>query len=118
MRNVFFNLLRNAIKYSHRGTMIYVRGVKVTEGVSLIEIENRGIGVPEGWNERIFNLYQRADNARRLTTPGSGIGLYISRKIIEAHSGRLYLAHNHEPTVFAIELPKNTGAGNENRLDR
>jgi signal transduction histidine kinase len=109
MRNVFFNLLRNAIKYSHRGTVIYVRGVKVTEGNSLIEVENRGIGVPEGMEEQIFHLYRRADNARKLTTPGSGIGLYISRKIIKSHSGKLYLAHNHEPTIFSLELPKNGG---------
>ncbi len=109
MRNVFFNLLRNAIKYSHRGTVIYVRGVKVTEGVSLIEVENKGIGVPAGMEEDIFKLYERAENAKKLTTPGSGIGLYISRKIIQAHNGKLYLAHNHEPTIFSLELPKSGG---------
>ena len=117
MRNVFFNLLRNAIKYSHRGSTIYVRGVKVTEGVSLIEVENRGIGIPEGWEERIFTLYQRADNARKLTTPGSGIGLYISRKIIVAHGGRLFLRKRNDPTIFAIELPKYAGASYEHRMD-
>jgi signal transduction histidine kinase len=117
MRNVFFNLLRNAIKYSNRGSTIYVRGVKVTESVSLIEVENKGIGVPEGWEERIFNLYQRADNARKLTTPGSGIGLYISRKIIHQHGGRIFLQKRHEPTIFAIEIPKYAGVPHEHRMD-
>ncbi len=107
MRNVFFNLLRNAVKYSHKNTLITVRGIGASEGLSTIHIENKGIGVPSGWEEKIFQLYQRADNAKQYTAPGSGIGLYISRKIVEAHGGKIFLLKADEPTIFMLQMPKN-----------
>jgi signal transduction histidine kinase len=118
MRNVFFNLLRNAIRYSEKGTVIYIRGIKQQDNLSVIEVENTGIAIPEKWKERIFELYQRAGNARTKAVQGSGIGLYVTRNIIEAHGGHIYVSHLNAPTVFTIELPDNAGGIHETVVDR
>jgi signal transduction histidine kinase len=109
MKHVFFNLLRNAIRYSNKGAKIYIRGVGVKDGTSIIDIENMGIGIQEDWKERIFELHQRAGNAKKHSSEGSGIGLYIARRIVETHHGKIYVKQNHNPTIFRIELPKNVG---------
>ncbi|MBN1466149.1 GAF domain-containing protein [candidate division KSB1 bacterium] len=118
MRNVFFNLLRNSIRYAHSGTTIYIIGEKSENNVSTILIEDNGIGIPKGWEKRIFELYERAENARNISSEGSGIGLYITKKIIQAHNGDIYVAQHSNPTRIAIKLPESGGEIDENSLDR
>ncbi len=107
IKHVFFNLLRNAIRYSNKGSKIYIRGVGVRDDISIIDIENKGIGIQQGWEEKIFELHQRGENATVHSSEGSGIGLYIAKRIIETHNGKIYVKQNHNPTIFRIELPKN-----------
>lgn len=103
---VLANLLANALKYSPDGGQVRVElrmdgiGVRAT-------VRDRGIGLPEGAEEVIFEPFGRAANARQRNLPGMGLGLYICRHIAEAHGGRLWAesAGEGQGTAFHLWLP-------------
>jgi len=106
IKNVFFNLIRNAVKYSNPGAAILIGGVKVMDGYSYIEVVNYGIGIPLGEEEDIFTVYKRCDNAKIMNPSGMGIGLSIVKRIIDMHSGYIKVTQNSNPTIFELRLPK------------
>ncbi len=86
LEQVLTNLLDNAIKYSPEGGRVEVELRAVTDGLE-IAVTDRGIGVPEEHRARIFDRFYQAHGERRLG--GMGLGLYISRQIVELHGGAL-----------------------------
>ena len=77
-----------------------------------VGVEDRGIGIPAADLERIFSRFGRATNARSRGISGSGVGLYIAKKIVEVHGGRLEVrSSENEGSTFTIVLPlqENTG---------
>jgi two-component system, OmpR family, sensor histidine kinase KdpD len=83
-REIVFNLLSNAAKYSEKGAHIEV-SVLVEDGMAEVVVRNHGSGVTPGDTERVFEKYQRGNS----TTPGVGLGLFISRGLARAHGGDL-----------------------------
>ncbi len=112
---VIFNLLQNAVKYSNRGyhsIQIVNKGEvrkqfkgNTNTSWQLIEIKNWGIEVLEGEREVIFQEYKRGSNLGGIAPSGTGIGLAVSREIIENHEGYLLLTNCHIPVTFSIYLP-------------
>ncbi len=103
LRHALENLLGNALKYSQGA--VEVRVVAEADEAR-IEIRDRGIGIPPAEIERIFTRFGRASNARRERFAGTGIGLYIARKIVDVHGGRLTVASvEGEGSTFTIGLP-------------
>lgn len=112
---VIFNLVQNAIKYSIKGyhsIIITHRGHvrKEFEGDSntqwqVIDIKNWGLGVLEEEKEIIFQEYKRGRNIRGVAPSGTGIGLAVSKEIIENHDGHLEVTNLKNPTIFSIFLP-------------
>ena len=99
------NLLSNAIKYGG-GKPIEVR-VHPTQAGGQLEVRDHGVGIAPAELPRIFRKFQRAYSAR--PNGGLGLGLYISRQIVEAHGGSIRV--ESEPGVgsaFAVELPRNS----------
>ncbi len=99
------NLLDNAIKYSDEDTVITVR-VWATNDAAHVSVHNQGASIPSAEVGRLFRPYTRlqATNGRE----GSGLGLYITKSIIEAHGGELCLMSSGEEqrgTTFSIGLP-------------
>lgn len=88
MRMVLTNLVSNAVKYSPDGGKIRVGG-RPDDTMALIYVSDTGIGIPPEEQERIFNRFYRVDNRLRRETQGSGLGLYLTRAIIEAHGGHI-----------------------------
>lgn len=89
LRQVIGNLLDNAIKYTPHGGQIRVSLVR-SNGHMKLEIADTGIGIPEEDLPKVFDRFYRADPSRStLSTPGSGLGLSISRSIVEAHGGTI-----------------------------
>ena len=102
-RHVIDNLVSNALKYSSAPARVTVR----TDGKrAVIDVQDQGIGVPADELSTLFTRFGRASNARRKGIAGSGIGLYVARKIVEVHGGALTVrSKEHEGSTFTVTLP-------------
>ena len=89
LEQVLSNLLSNAIKYAPAGGEIRIGG-KVRPEQIIICVQDQGPGIAPGDIPHIFDRFYRADSASR-TTKGAGLGLYLTRAIIEAHNGRIWV---------------------------
>ncbi len=107
--HVLDNLLMNALKYSQDEIAVTLtRGA----GNATITIADRGIGIPADELGAVFARFGRASNARRKGISGSGVGLYVSRKIVEVHGGSIAVQSKEgEGSTFTVTLPLPTGAG-------
>ncbi len=79
-----FNLLDNAVKYSPEGGTIEVR-VEMREAGAYLSVTDHGMGIPEEWQGAVFSKFFRAPAVHNL--PGAGVGLYLTRQILEAQGG-------------------------------
>jgi PAS domain S-box-containing protein len=86
---VLTNLVSNAVKYSPEGGEVRVELYATDEGV-VIEVHDQGIGIDAADVPTLFQPFQRTDVARR-SAPGTGLGLYITRQIVEQHGGTIGL---------------------------
>lgn len=103
LRHVIDNVLGNALKYS--AGRIDVR-IVTSPGEVRVDVADHGIGVPAEDIEKIFARYGRATNARSRGFTGSGVGLYIAKKIVEVHNGRIEVKTvENEGSTFSIVLP-------------
>jgi two-component system, OmpR family, phosphate regulon sensor histidine kinase PhoR len=102
-RHVIDNLVGNALKYSEHEARVTVR----IEGANaIVEVSDRGIGVPADELPTLFTRFGRASNARRKGIAGSGIGLYVARKIVWVHRGTLTARSiENEGSTFTVTLP-------------
>jgi signal transduction histidine kinase len=105
MRRVFNNIISNAIKYTRPNTAVIV-GYEKVDGSHVITIKDQGIGIPKKDIDRVFTGFYRSDNAIKHEANGTGMGLYLSRSVIEQHGGNMWLNSklNKGTTVF-IKLP-------------
>lgn len=102
VRQVLFNLLSNAAKFSPAGLDIVV-DVAERGDHAIVQVRDRGAGVAPDDAERIFERYERAAEG----IPGAGLGLHLSRLIARAHGGDLYLVPGDgEGAVFELALPR------------
>jgi len=101
------NLLRNALKYSPPGTPVQVRVVAATDEVE-VEVRDEGIGLSETDLGQLFQKYRRVKNIRASGIRGVGLGLYLTRLLIEAHGGRISAASPGPGlgATFTIQLPR------------
>ncbi len=100
------NLVANAIAYSAQGSTVGV-GVKSAEGVVEIAVTDRGIGIAEADQERVFERFYRADQARSRRTGGTGLGLSIVKHAVQRHGGEVRLwSRPGRGSTFTIRLPR------------
>lgn len=105
---VLRNLLGNAVKHTPAGTSIEIR-VLLMNGRVRFEIADTGPGIPPGEMERIFTKFARGREAEVLETPGTGLGLYLSRQILRAHTADLCVSSvPAQGTVFWFDLETST----------
>lgn len=102
---VFANLLENAIKYSDKNTVIRVEGkYDSTSEAATITVTNRGIPIKKEEQEKIFERGYRSQLAKNAHPPGTGFGLYISKKIVELHQGAINVLTDDTHTSFNVLL--------------
>ncbi|MFB8387227.1 sensor histidine kinase [Microbacterium sp. NPDC055910] len=99
------NLLANAIAYSPSGSKVGV-GVKVADDVVEVAVTDRGVGIPEGEQDRLFERFYRADPARARRTGGTGLGLSIVKHAVQRHGGEVRLwSRPGRGSTFTVRLP-------------
>lgn len=98
------NLVANAVAYSPSGSTVGV-GVKLVDGVVEIAVTDRGIGIPEGEQARVFERFYRADQARSRRTGGTGLGLSIVKHAVQRHGGEVDLwSRPGRGSTFTVRL--------------
>lgn len=90
IRMVLANLVSNAIKYSPEGGTIRM-GARTDGDWMVAYVSDQGIGIPPEEHERVFERFYRVDNRLKREAQGVGLGLYLSRAIIDAHGGRIWV---------------------------
>jgi len=93
IERVLCNLLENAAKYSAPGSAITI-GARLEGGFAHVSVTDEGPGFPEGRQEEVFEMFVRGEPES--SAPGAGLGLAISRSIVEAHRGTIH-ARNQAP---------------------
>lgn len=105
LRQVMMNMIDNAIYYSRAGDNIVVSLYR-QRGQIIFMVKDRGIGVPHAEQHKLFTKFYRASNARKARPDGSGVGLYVARKVIIAHGGSLiFESKENTGSIFGFRLP-------------
>ncbi|PZT57622.1 PAS domain-containing sensor histidine kinase [Paenibacillus silvae] len=103
---VLHNLIGNAVKYSPGADRIDVT-LWEEDDVLCIDVRDYGIGIAESEKHMLFNKFYRVDNSDHRQIGGTGLGLYISRKIVEDHHGSLtFMSAPGKGSTFKVRLPK------------
>ncbi|MEY4723662.1 MAG: hypothetical protein RLZZ324_1175 [Candidatus Parcubacteria bacterium] len=103
MREVFTNVLSNAVKYSRDGGMIAISAASAQDGVTF-HVADAGLGIPMEARSRIFTKFYRAPNVIE-GIEGTGLGLYIVKAIVEKHGGEVTFDSGGKGTTFHIRMP-------------
>jgi signal transduction histidine kinase len=98
------NLLDNALKYSGKEDGVEIILKKEVEQIQLI-IKDEGKGIPDEEKKKVFNKFYRVGNLHTKEAKGTGLGLYLSKKILEQHGGNIIVTDN-EPkgSIFKVEI--------------
>lgn len=103
LERVLINLLSNALKYSEAGTQVDVR-TRVANGMVVVSVSDRGQGISAEELPHVFERFFRSRDARR--HDGLGLGLYITRMLVEAHGGRIWVeSQPRNGSTFSFSLP-------------
>lgn len=102
---VLQNLLDNAIKYTPRGGDV-VLIIKKAKNTLEVKVRDTGVGIPKREQEKLFSKFFRAENVVRMETEGTGLGLFITKNIIERHGGEIgFKSKEGEGTEFTFNIP-------------
>ncbi len=105
LMQVINNLLSNAAKFSHSGEVVNVK-TQHSSGDIIIAIKDSGIGIPPEDHSRVFKKFSQVDSSDTRSMGGTGLGLNISKYIIEAHQGAIYFeSEKDKGTTFFVRLP-------------
>jgi len=99
------NIIENAIQYSKQGSQVEIE-TKIQKTLLTITIKDNGIGIPEQLIHRVFDKFYRVDSSRSKHTGGRGLGLTLTKAIIELHNGTIKLQSKEgQGTIFTLYIP-------------
>ena len=106
MRMVFNNLIANALRYSHVGTILIIK-VRQDKKLCIIDFIDQGFGFEKKELKKVFKKFYRVQNQETQNIEGAGLGLYISRQIIKSHKGKInvFSEGRGKGTRFMVSLP-------------
>ena len=104
-KQVLYNLLSNAIKFTSQGGRVWVAAEAEMETLR-VDVGDTGVGIPREHHERIFNEFYQVDSATTRQVEGTGLGLSLTRRIVELHGGRMTLqSEPGQGSVFTVRMP-------------
>lgn len=103
-QQIILNLLENAVKYSDPNSVIKVKTKSCNDFVT-IEVTDKGIKIEDKDKEKIFEKFTRLSTVLTQKTEGSGLGLYITKALVERMNGRISVESNDEETTFKTVFP-------------
>lgn len=113
IRQVLMNFIDNAIFYSNSGGTITV-SLDASDGIVTFTVKDTGIGVPVAERSKVFSKFFRATNARHVRPDGTGIGLFMAKKVVSAHGGdMIFESQENKGSLFGFTLPY---GGNSKKL--
>lgn len=105
LREVLSNLVDNAIKYTLKGEVVI--DINGDEDHVVVSIADSGIGIPKEDQGHLFQKFYRVDNSDTREIGGTGLGLYLSRKLVEAMGGRIWIESEYKRgSTFFVEIPR------------
>jgi hypothetical protein len=112
IKQVFSNLIENAIKYSPEESQVRVSTIE-KDGQVIIRVEDQGPGIPQDEVANIFMKFFRSKNAKSSPIKGSGLGLYLAKYFTELHQGKIVVESTYgKGSTFTVELPLEQGRSN------
>ena len=105
LRQVIVNMIDNAIYYSKPNTAIKIR-LGIENGELIFSVQDTGIGVPKSEQDQLFGKFFRATNARKRRPDGTGVGLFLSKKVVLAHGGQIiFQSIEGDGSIFGFRIP-------------
>jgi signal transduction histidine kinase len=101
LKGALANVIRNALLYSPRESVVTVSAA-ARDGVAWVTVRDEGIGIPEEERQWVFDPFTRGVGAPR---GGKGLGLFVTKRVIEAHQGEIWIDASEEGTTFRMRLP-------------
>lgn len=106
LKRAISNILSNSIKFTHPGGMISLSTKETADDRVVLVVRDTGIGIPETMREKIFDKFTKAKRAGTVGEPTTGLGLYLTKTIIESHGGTIDMESDGKTgTSFIISLP-------------
>ncbi len=107
LRQVFANLIDNAVKYPLDMSEAPEVKVEGTLDTVVVKVIDHGIGIPAGEISRVFDRFSRATNARRMRIQGTGFGLFLTKQLVALHGGTIAVDSNENTgSTFTVTLPR------------
>jgi signal transduction histidine kinase len=105
LAQVLDNLVSNGLKFTERGGRVEVR-LTTRDGAALLEVDDTGVGIPADEQEHLFERFFRSSSATENAIPGTGLGLTITKAIVERHGGRIEVeSAENAGTTVRVRLP-------------
>ncbi|MBI5906536.1 hypothetical protein HY857_00585 [Candidatus Saccharibacteria bacterium] len=106
IRQVIMNFLDNALYYTPKGGKVDV-ALQATDGSVTYTVTDNGVGVPKAVQHHLFSKFYRADNARKMRPDGTGLGLYMAKKVIVAQGGAIiFKSEEGKGSTFGFSFPR------------
>jgi two-component system heavy metal sensor histidine kinase CusS len=113
LQRAISNLLSNALRYAPAGKIITVKIGQINASSVELSVENMGPMIPAEHLSRLFDRFYQVDPSRQRLSGGAGLGLAITKSIVEAHDGHIAAYSNHDVTRFTISLPIQLNSGSK-----
>jgi two-component system sensor histidine kinase VicK len=105
IQDVFQNLLENAVRYTKENGKVFISFIFNNQTAEFM-FSDTGIGIPKESQEKIFTKFFRAPGSEKMEYRGNGLGLFISKNIVEAHGGKIWFeSEEGKGTTFFVSLP-------------